>query len=208
MQIKICGITNLEDAVAAVEAGADALGFNFYPGSQRHITPQQVQLITRQLPVAVLKVGVFVNVDTPEAVLKMAAEAGVTAVQLHGEESPEYCQGLKGVYVIKALRVGRDFKPTDALKYDAEAILLDAFDPGARGGTGRTFDWHVAQQTQQLIPKLFLAGGLVPANIAEAVAVVRPYGVDACSGVETTPGRNKDAEQMRAFILAARRAAA
>lgn len=201
--IKICGITNFADAVAAIESGADALGFNFYRGSARFVSPQVARDIIEHLPQNVLSVGVFVNEEGPETVARIAAEAGVAAVQLHGDESPAYCRALKDRMVIKGLRVSRDFKPEDVARYGTEAVLLDAYSPKARGGTGETFDWSLARRARELMPKLFLAGGLTPDNVAEAVAAVRPYAVDVCSSIEVAPGR-KDTARMRLFIAAAR----
>jgi phosphoribosylanthranilate isomerase len=201
--IKICGITNLEDAVAAVDAGADALGFNFYPRSPRFIAPEKARLIIERLPDAVMSVGVFVNEGEPEQVARVARLAHLKAVQLHGDESPQYCRELRDHFmVIKALRVGRSFAPESVREYDTDAILLDAFAGEARGGTGRVVDWSIARQVGELVPQLFLAGGLSGENVAEAIAVVEPYAVDACSSLELEPGR-KDAERMRAFISAA-----
>lgn len=197
---KICGITNLDDALAAVAAGADALGFNFYNPSPRYITPQNAREIVEQLPPSVLTVGVFVNEENPE---RIAAEAGVAALQLHGDESPGYCRELADHYVIKSLAVSNDFD-TDVLKsYEVEAIMLDTSDSKLRGGTGRAFDWSLAREVNQLVPKLFLAGGLSPENVAEAIATVHPYAVDACSALEDRPGK-KNEERMRAFIKAVR----
>lgn len=201
--IKICGITNPEDARAAVEAGADALGFNFYGGSKRCVTAREARLMIEELPSRVLYVGVFVNEEEPERVARMALEAGVGAVQLHGEETPDYCVRLGGLRVIKALRVGADFDPACARDFVTEAILLDAFAVGERGGTGLTFDWDVARRMREFAPKLFLAGGLRPENVSAAIAAVEPFAVDVCSGVESTPGR-KDLEKMRAFVEAVR----
>ena len=196
-RIKICGITNLEDALAAVAAGADALGFNFYKPSPRYITPQSAREIIEQLLGSVLTVGVFVN---EEAATRIANEAGVTALQLHGDESPEYCRDVAvHRYVIKTFAVADDFN-TDLIKsYEAEAIMLDTRDKKLRGGTGQRFDWSIAQQVSQVVPKLFLAGGLSPENIEEAIETVRPYAVDTCSALEDTPGK-KNHERMRAFI--------
>jgi phosphoribosylanthranilate isomerase len=205
MLIKICGITNLEDARVAVEAGADALGFNFYRRSQRYIEPQSARSIIEQLPAQVLSVGVFVNEAVPEDVAAIASEAGVGAVQLHGEESPDYCRALKDFYVIKALRVSSDFSPEQVLEYECDAILLDAFSPKAHGGTGEIFDWRVARRARRLVQKLFLAGGLSVENIGAAIAAVEPYAVDTCSCLEISPGR-KSAALVREFISAARAA--
>ncbi|HEY2962848.1 MAG TPA: bifunctional indole-3-glycerol-phosphate synthase TrpC/phosphoribosylanthranilate isomerase TrpF [Pyrinomonadaceae bacterium] len=202
--VKICGITNVADAFAAIEAGADALGFNFYPRSPRYVSPESVREIVNQLPESILNVGVFVNEDLP-SLLRIAEESGISAIQLHGDESPEYCRELDGYYLIKAFGAAKDFEPQQAAdyEYDVEAIMLDAKDDALRGGTGRVFDWSIAERVERLIPELFLAGGLSPENVAEAVKTVRPYAVDACSSLEETPGK-KNHERVRAFVKAAR----
>lgn len=203
MHIKVCGITNLTDARAAIEAGADWLGFNFYTRSPRYLSPADAGKIINALPETVRSVGVFVNEDAPETVARMACEACITAVQLHGDETPAYCRALtKKYFVIKALRVGEGFAPDEALKYETSAILLDAYDARAHGGTGRVVDWQTARRVRELVPKLFLAGGLTPENVAEAIARVEPFAVDACSGLESAPGR-KDENRLRAFVNAA-----
>jgi len=203
MIIKICGITNLEDAVAAVAAGADALGFNFYKPSPRYITPQSAREIIGQLPQSIIKVGVFVNEESPDHVRSIAVEAGITAVQLHGDESPDYCRDLAEFHVIKALAVSQDFDMQMPQRYQVDAIMLDTKHDKLRGGTGRTFNWSIAQQLSKTIPKLYLAGGLSPENAAEAIETVRPFAVDACSFLETRPGK-KNHERLRAFVAAAR----
>jgi phosphoribosylanthranilate isomerase len=204
VKVKVCGITNLEDARAALAAGADALGFNFYTCSPRYITPEDARKIISELPrEAVLCVGVFVNEESAATLARMAERAGVAAVQLHGDESPEYCAELSEQRVIKALRVGKDFAPEQARAYRAESILLDAFNARARGGTGETFDWELARRTREVVAQLYLAGGLTVENVADAIAAVRPYAVDVCSGVELAPGR-KDTERLRAFVAAVR----
>ena len=202
MLIKICGITNLEDALTAVAAGAGALGFNFWRHSARYIEPRDARAIIDQLPANILTVGVFVNLESPHLLQQVARQAGVAALQLHGDESPEYCAALGNHYVIKALAVGDAFVPESVLKYNVKAIMLDAFDKKNRGGTGRTIDWSLAQRTRELVPRLFLAGGLSPENITSAIAAVEPYAVDACSALEITPGK-KDPERVRWFIKAA-----
>jgi phosphoribosylanthranilate isomerase len=201
--IKICGITNIDDARAAVAAGADALGFNFYNPSPRYISPPAAREIVEQLPSSILTVGVFVNEKTPESVKKIAGEAGVTAFQLHGDESPAYCRELADRYVIKTLTVSGDFDMQMVQDYDVNAIMLDTRDNKLRGGTGRVFDWSVAIEVNKVVPKLFLAGGLSPENISEAIELVRPYAVDACSALEDIPGI-KNHERMRAFVELAR----
>jgi phosphoribosylanthranilate isomerase len=197
--IKICGITNVDDARAAIDAGADALGFNFYRPSPRYISPESAREIIKQLPDSVLTVGVFVNEDT-DSLKNIAAQAGIAAVQLHGDESPGYCRELAATYeVIKVLAVAGDFNPQVAQAYEVQAIMLDTRDKTLRGGTGRAFDWSVASQVNQLVPKLFLAGGLSPENIEEAIEIVRPFAVDACSSLEDSPGR-KNHDRMRGFV--------
>jgi phosphoribosylanthranilate isomerase len=200
-RVKVCGIKSLGDALAALDAGADMLGFNFYARSPRYVTPAAARKIVEQLPERVSCVGVFVNEPAPAEVERIAREAGLGAVQLHGDESPEFCRSLGGLTTIKALRVGADYTPESAAAYQTDAVLLDAYVAGARGGTGHTFDWTLATLTRERVPRLFLAGGLNPDNVASAVAAVRPYAVDVCSGVETSPGR-KSPELMRRFLRA------
>lgn len=202
VKVKICGITNLADALAAVEAGADALGFNFWTRSRRYLTPRAAREIVAQVPAGVLCVGVFVNEAAPVDVERAAAEAGVGAVQLHGEETPEFCAEVRGFEVIKALRVGGRFRSEWVARFATEAVLLDAYSEGLPGGTGRTFDWALAKEARARVSKLYLAGGLTPDNVGAAVEQVGPYAVDVCSGVESAPGR-KDAGRVRAFVAAA-----
>jgi phosphoribosylanthranilate isomerase len=187
MMIKICGITNREDALAAVEAGATALGFNFYSKSPRYISPDTAAEIGAGLPV--IKVGVFV--DAPDA-STIAARAGIDIIQLHGSELPE--QVPAGLRVWKAFRVTREWDASVLALYHAEAFLLD----GPRPGSGEGFDWTLASGLRNII----IAGGLGPDNIAEAIRRVRPWGVDACSRLERAPGL-KDYEKMRRFVRAA-----
>jgi phosphoribosylanthranilate isomerase len=203
VKVKVCGITNQADALAAFEAGADALGFNFYARSPRYIATAEARRIIAALPAPLLCVGVFVNEESASMVARMAEESGVSAVQLHGDEPPEYCAALAGLEVIKALRVGKDFAPEEAARYPARSILLDAYNARARGGTGETFDWTLARRTREVVAELYLAGGLRPENVAGAIAAVAPYAVDVCSGVELSPGR-KDAARVRAFVAAVR----
>lgn len=206
--VKVCGITNLDDALAAVDAGADALGFNFYPRSPRCITPETARTIIDGLPANVLTVGVFVNEEL-HTIEKTASEAGVSALQLHGSESPEYCKQLQGRCVIKVFAAHNDFAPETVLDYDVQAIMLDAFDKeaagGIGGGTGKLSNWSVARKTRELFPRLFLAGGLSAENVGDAIDLVNPYAVDACSLLESAPGR-KDHARVRAFVAAVRAA--
>jgi phosphoribosylanthranilate isomerase len=212
VRIKICGITNFADARAAVDAGADMLGFNFFRPSPRFIEPHHARdIITRlrtelgEQPLIV--VGVFVDDPSPASLVRIATTTGVDAVQLHGDESIEYCRRLKelqpDLIVIKVLRAGDEFEPAGAARYEVDAIMLDSFHSELRGGTGRVFDWRVGRLTREFVPQLFLAGGLSPENVAQAIAEVRPDVVDACSSIESSPGR-KDAELMKAFVSAVR----
>lgn len=203
--VKICGVTNLDDALTCVEAGADMLGFNFYPRSPRYVAPEDARRITERLPASVVAVGVFVNEESAGRVEELAERAGVATVQLHGDESPAYCRALGGRFVIKALRVAPDFAPASAATFPAQAVLLDAYSKDSYGGTGDVFDWSAARAVRALVPQLFLAGGLGPDNVADAVRAVGPYAVDACSLLERAPGR-KDAGRVRAFVAAVRRA--
>ena len=204
-QVKVCGITNLEDALAALEAGAGMLGFNFYARSPRYVSPAEARRVVERLPEGAACVGVFVNEATPEEVERVARESGVGAVQLHGAETPEFCRALRGLTTIKALRVGPGFTAEAASAYATDAVLLDAYVAGEWGGTGRTFDWSLARSTREAVPRLFLAGGLNPENVAAAVAAVRPFAVDVCSGVETSPGR-KSLPLIRRFVEQVREA--
>lgn len=200
VKIKICGITNLEDAIAAIEAGADMLGFVF-AASPRQVTPEKALEIIEKLPAKIEKVGVFVNAD-PEFVKRTMKGCRLDKAQLHGSETPEYCAGIGISKVIKAFRV-RDASVLDAMRScNAGAFLLDAYDPARAGGTGHTFDWDIARQAGKY-GKIVLSGGLNPDNVKKAVATVNPYGVDVSSGVEATPGK-KDPAKVKAFIAAAR----
>ncbi len=188
VHVKICGIRRAEDAEAAVEAGASALGFNFWKGTPRYISPREAARIRSTVPGDVWTVGVFVD-ETPERVLEIAAETGVTVLQFHCSESPEYLERLESFVKIKAVIVGSDFQPEQIRSYrSASAFLLDGFVAGMHGGTGKTFDWSQAQKAKAF-GKIILAGGLKASNVGEAVRQVSPWGVDVCSGVEAEPGK-------------------
>ena len=203
VKVKICGITNLADANGAVEAGADLLGFIFCETSPRHVTVAAAADIARQLPSHVLKVGVFVNAPD-ELVRKAISACGLNMLQFHGEEKPEDCLKF-GVMSIKAFRV-RDAQSLDALHdYPTDAWLLDTFAERQAGGTGKTFNWDLAVLAQGFGKPIFLAGGLDPANVIEAVRRVHPFAVDVSSGVEASPGK-KDPAKVRVFIRSAKRA--
>lgn len=204
VKIKMCGITNVDDARVAVEAGADALGFVMYRKSPRFVEPAVVKAIVAGLPPFMLPVGVFVN-EEPDRVRTLMDDCGLALAQLHGDETAPYCQDL-GRPVLKALRL-KDRGTFLALaefsgRANVRGFLIDAFSDQAYGGTGQTVDWGLAQEVAQSMP-VVLAGGLTPVNVAEAIARVRPYGVDVSSGVELSPGK-KDHRKVKAFIHAAR----
>ena len=201
--VKVCGITTIEDARLCVDAGVYALGFNFYPKSPRYIEPSRAAEIIDQLPSELMTVGVFVNEDR-EFVKTAAATSRVTAVQLHGDETPSFCDGLADLPVIKALRVRDAFDPAEASQFATEAILLDAFCSNLFGGSGKTFNWELARRTKPLVKKLFLAGGLDANNVRLATQEIRPFAVDVCSGVESVPGR-KDSWKLSGFMKAIRK---
>lgn len=196
VKVKICGITSLDDALLALDAGADALGFVFYPPSSRNISPEQAAYIIRQLPPFIQTVGLFVN-ESLERVNRTADACGLDIIQLHGEESPDFCAGVTR-RVLKALRVKNAASLEPMAFYQVSAFLLDAWSPTAPGGTGETFNWDLALDASRR-DRIILAGGLTPDNIADAIRQVRPYGVDVSSGVECAPGR-KDPEKVREFI--------
>jgi phosphoribosylanthranilate isomerase len=205
VKVKICGITNWIDARRAIDAGADFLGFNFYSGSPRYVTPAKARLIVRRLPSKVTSVGVFVN-ETEEKLLEIVREVGLDRVQLHGDETPAIVEHVgRTVPVIKALRVKKSFRAAKMARFKhASALLLDGFDAAQWGGTGRTFDWRVARRPHGNV-KLFLAGGITPENVGAAIRTAKPYAVDVCSGVEAKPGK-KDPVRLKAFMREVRSA--
>jgi phosphoribosylanthranilate isomerase len=188
VKLKVCGITSLADALAAVSCGAEYLGFNFYPKSPRYIAPEAARVIIEQLPSGVVSIGVFVNEASPEAVLDLMQQSGVQLAQLHGDEDTAYCAAVGAERVIKALRVSDDFDVQCVKQYPAAAILLDAYDKKLYGGTGKTANWALAREAARLT-RIFLAGGLSPDNIIEAIRAVEPFAVDVNSGVESAPGK-------------------
>ena len=207
VRVKICGLTNLDDARAATDAGAHALGFIFFGGSPRYITPTAATRVIKQLPPFVSKVGVFVN-ESIDSIREIARTTGIDAVQLHGEETPHLCEALSsdGFNVIKAFRIKDQFSLAPLRGFSTSAFLLDSFVPGQLGGTGAKFNWDLAIQAATFGTPIILAGGLEPENIRDAVSKVSPYAVDVSSGVEKSPGQ-KDHSRIRAFITAALSAA-
>jgi phosphoribosylanthranilate isomerase len=191
MMVKICGITNRDDALAAAESGASALGFNFYPGSPRYLAPEAAQQVLESIQGNVLKIGVFVN-ESPARISTLARELLLDIVQLHGD-SAQFPEGLR---TWRALRVTSDFDLSVLDAIPAEACLLDAPAVGFEGGTGRTFDWTLARGA---VRPIILAGGLDETNVRRAIETARPWGVDACSRLESSPGR-KDHRKMERFI--------
>lgn len=204
IKVKICGLTSVDDAMACVEAGADALGLNFYPPSPRFVTPERAAQITRHLPPFVARVGLFVNADA-DTVRRTIAACGINTLQFHGDETPEFCRQFAPMKVIKVFRM----QGSQTLKLlsdfvDADAWLLDSFHPDKPGGTGFIFNWDLARQAKDEGKPIILAGGLNPENIAEAIHEVWPYAVDVSSGVEVEKGR-KDIGLVRHFIETVRK---
>jgi phosphoribosylanthranilate isomerase len=197
VKVKICGVRTLEEALVAIDAGADALGFNFWPRSPRYITPQAAREISRSLSAFTSTIGVFVN-EEPRIIKEIVVDVGLSAIQLHGDESPDYCAGLGFTRIIKAFRVAEDFNLQVIRDYPISMALLDAGIKGSYGGTGKSFDWRVATEAMQIAP-VILAGGINAGNVADAIRYVRPHAIDVCSGVEAEPGR-KDLARLRAFM--------
>jgi phosphoribosylanthranilate isomerase len=203
VKVKICGITNVEDAVAAVEAGADLLGFMLAEQSPRQVTIETAREIARQLPPATFRVGVFVNPKVEQVMFSLRI-CDFGAVQFHGEETPQFCQQF-GVTTIKAFRLRDQESLAPMAAYETDFFLFDSYVAGQPGGTGETFNWQLAIAAKRFHKPFFLAGGLTPQNVTEAVREVEPYGVDVSTGVESAPGK-KDHQKMRDFIAAVRAA--
>src|SRR5690348_10504738 len=202
VKVKICGITNWADARCACVAGADFLGFNFYPRSSRYIDPESAHLLVRRLPENIASVGIFVN-EPADNLIRTARAVRLKCVQLHGDETPDMVSRLRRalgtVKIIKAIRVRRAADVRKAQRFKAaSAVLLDGFDARHRGGAGKAFDWSLAARANGR-QRVFLAGGLTPENVAEAICVVHPYAIDVCSGVESSPGK-KDRAKIRALM--------
>ena len=196
VRVKICGITNLDDALTAVEAGADALGFVFYDKSPRCIAPEKAADIIGALPPFITTVGLFVNADV-DFVNTTTEKCLLDRVQLHGDESPEFCGRIVRP-VVKVFRIRSEASLQAMRDFRVSGYLLDAYSPDAYGGTGMTFNWEVAKTAKQFGP-IILAGGLTPDNVRQAVEAVKPYAVDVSSGVEAAPGR-KDPDKIRKFL--------
>ncbi len=200
VKVKICGMTRMEDALQAVEYGADAVGFIFHKKSPRSVSMSTAKRIVAALPPFIEAVGVFVN-EPADRIQRVVESCGLSAVQLHGEETPAFCRRMQRK-VIKAVRIKDEQSLNGLSHYKVSAFLLDTFSEQQHGGTGTVFDWKLALQGKKYGP-VILAGGLDAANVSKAVAQVQPYGVDVCSGVEKSPGI-KNPAKMKAFIKAAK----
>lgn len=197
-RVKICGITRWEDAQLAVELGAAALGFNFYPSSPRYIDPAAARAILLKLPPLITAVGIFANESDDGHVARVAKESRVTVVQLHGPQFPPMDGALADFTRIRAVAVREGFQPEMLRELAGDAFLLDAFDPELLGGTGKPFNWTFARGANRF-GTIMLAGGLTPENVGRAIREVRPFAVDVASGVEAAPGV-KDPSKLRAFF--------
>ena len=203
VKVKICGITSAADACVAVDAGADAIGLMFYEASPRCVSLEIAESIARVVPPYVMRVGVFVDPE-PDLVHTAMHHCGLTLLQFHGQESPEFCRQF-GLMCMKAFRLRDASSLEDLSRYKTDAFLLDSYVPGKPGGTGETFNWDLAIEAKKFGKPIFMAGGLTPQNVAEAARKVQPFGVDVSSGVEASPGK-KDRQKVRDFIAAVRTA--
>jgi phosphoribosylanthranilate isomerase len=201
VKVKICGVTNVADAIAAVEAGADLLGFMLSEQSPRCVTIEMAREIARQLPPTTVRVGVFVNPKVEQVMFSLRI-CDFGAVQFHGEETPQFCQQFS-VTTIKAFRLRDEFSLPPMAWYETDYFLFDSYVAGQPGGTGETFNWELAIAAKKFNKPFFLAGGLTPQNVVQAVREVEPFGVDVSSGVESAPGK-KDHQKIRDFIAAVR----
>ena len=201
IKIKICGITNLDDALMAIEYGADALGFIFYSQSPRGIVAEKAKAIIDKLPTLTFRIGVFVD-EKPETVRDIMNMCRLDGIQLHGDESPDYCRLFRR-RVIKSFRPKTNDQIEKINDYDVDAFLLDSYHPELAGGTGTTFDWELAVAAKMFGKPVILSGGLNDRNVAEAVRLVKPYGIDTASGVESFPGK-KDPAKLKQFMEQAR----
>lgn len=206
-RVKICGITNLEDAQIAIDSGADAIGFNFYRDSKRFVDERDAAVIIQRIQGAITTVGVFVNHSIAE-ILETQSIAKFDAIQLHGDETQRFVNELRSETnskIIKAFRVSAEFDVESVDRYNVDAVLLDSFSIMEYGGTGNTLDWNIAAKAAARFSDVYLAGGLTPDNVALAIRKVKPSSVDVASGVESSPGK-KDPSRVAAFIKSAKEA--
>jgi len=202
VKVKICGITNLPDAQASILAGCDALGFNFYKKSPRYISPEKARAIIKKLPKKIIKVGVFVNAQEKN-IKDIARFCALDILQFHGKESAHLCAKFKNYKIIKTFRIKKRILAKAIQRYKTFAYLFDTFDKRSFGGSGKAFDWSLLRQLKGIGRPVFLAGGLSPENIKQALKQVKPDWVDVCSGVEERPGK-KDWRKIRNFIKIAK----
>ncbi|MFH1441071.1 MAG: phosphoribosylanthranilate isomerase [Candidatus Omnitrophota bacterium] len=200
VKIKICGITNLRDALASVEAGCDALGFVFYKKSPRYIDPEEARDIIKALAKSIIRIGVFVNSDE-QTIKRIAKTCGLKMLQFHGNESPEFCARFKGYKIIKSFRIKNKIDLKSILKYKIFAFLFDTYMPSKPGGTGKAFNWKLVRHVDGLKRPVFLSGGLNKNNVRKAIEIAEPDWVDASSCLEKSPGK-KDIKKVREFIKA------
>jgi phosphoribosylanthranilate isomerase len=206
-RVKICGITNLEDAQIAIDSGADAIGFNFYRGSKRFVDERDAAVIIQRIQGAITTVGVFVNHSIAE-ILETQSIAKFDVIQLHGDETQRFVNELRSETnskIIKAFRVSAEFDVESVDRYNVDAVLLDSFSTMEYGGTGNTLDWNIAAKAAARFSDVYLAGGLTPDNVALAIRKVKPSSVDVASGVESSPGK-KDPIKVATFMKSAKEA--
>jgi len=200
VRAKICGITNLKDALVSVQAGCDALGFNFYKKSPRYIAPLDAKEIIKLLPKRIIKIGVFVNAKE-KSIRHIARACHLDMLQFHGNETPQFCARFKNLKIIKAFRIKNSLDLENVAKYKPFAYLFDTRDKLAFGGTGKSFDWKLIRHIGCLKQPIFLSGGLTEKNVKIAIKTVNPAWVDVCSSVESAPGK-KDPQKVKNFIKA------
>jgi phosphoribosylanthranilate isomerase len=198
LKVKICGITNLEDALKAVDLGADALGFIFYRKSPRYVTPRVAKLIINRLPSFINRIGVFVN-ERESEVKRIASYCGLDTLQFHGSESSSYCKKFKGYRIIKAFRINDKIDIENISKYKVDAYLLDTYKRGIPGGTGKVFNWDLLNKIRRFKRRIILSGGLNPENVKMAIRKVNPYAIDVSSSLEKRAGK-KDHRLMELFF--------
>jgi phosphoribosylanthranilate isomerase len=204
-KVKICGITNLEDALSSIKAGCDALGFAFFKKSPRYIEPEHVREIVAKLPADIIKIGVFVDAREKD-IRNISKMCKLDMLQFHGRETPDFCKRFKGCKIIKAFRVKDEVDPRRISKYKAFAYLFDTYVKSKAGGTGKRFDWKLIRHIGKLNRPVFLSGGLTAGNVESAIKIACPDWVDVCSYVESKPGK-KDHKKIKKFIAAAKKRA-
>lgn len=202
VKVKICGIMTATDAVMVSRAGADAVGFNFWPGSPRYLEPERARAIRMSLPPFVAAVGLFVDAK-PDYIRSIVEDCGLDYAQLHGRLTPKKMARLRGIRIIKAIRIADESDLNRLDEYEVDAFLLDTYVEGLRGGTGQTFDWQLARVASSRA-KIIVAGGLTPENVDKAICAAHPYAVDVASGVEGDEPGKKSRKLVTEFIIAAK----